>query len=89
MSFDDTGQKCDEEFDLQPDYKGELEYNTKYVHVFCAFHDAFNLSEITIIQCAKFLNDLIIFDVFSNLFQGGQVFKRGTFINILSRKLWE
>jgi len=29
MSFDDTGQHCDEEFDLQPDYKGELEYNTK------------------------------------------------------------
>ena len=31
MSFDDTGQKCDEEFDLQPDYKGDLEYHTKYV----------------------------------------------------------
>lgn len=29
MSFDDTSQKPDEEFDLQPDYKGELEYNTK------------------------------------------------------------
>ncbi|XP_065062037.1 PITH domain-containing protein CG6153-like [Rhopilema esculentum] len=29
MSFDDTSQHCDEEFDLQPDYKGELEYNTK------------------------------------------------------------
>lgn len=34
MSFDDTGQKCDEEFDLQPDYKGDLEYHTKYVLLF-------------------------------------------------------
>ena len=34
MSFDDTGQHCDEEFDLQPDYIGELEYNTKYVLLF-------------------------------------------------------
>eukprot|EP00112_Aurelia_sp_Birch-Aquarium-sp1_P019191 Seg470.4 transcript_id=Seg470.4/GoldUCD/mRNA.D3Y31 product="PITH domain-containing protein GA19395" protein_id=Seg470.4/GoldUCD/D3Y31 len=29
MSFDDTGQKCDQEFDLNHDYKGDLEYNTK------------------------------------------------------------
>ena len=37
MSFDDTSQHCDEEFDLQPDYKGELEYNTKYELRFAFF----------------------------------------------------
>ena len=29
MSFDDASSKADQEFDLQPDHKGELEYNTK------------------------------------------------------------
>jgi len=29
MTFDDTGAQCDQEFDLQPDHEGKLEYYTK------------------------------------------------------------
>jgi hypothetical protein len=29
MSFDDTGAEADQEFDMQPDRTGTLEYTTK------------------------------------------------------------
>ncbi len=37
MSFDDARATPDQEFDLQPDYKGELEYNTKYESTFISY----------------------------------------------------
>ena len=34
MSFDDTGAEPDQEFELQPDRTGILEYTTRFVMVF-------------------------------------------------------